>query len=103
MATIAEMLNCAYMFEDPDEMPEGLSGMLPEYISNGLGDGQPAQIWAGEWSMSAYKASLEQRKKENGDGIVLDELEKSIVAQIADEVTVGIHGRKVRLVISKAC
>ena len=33
--------------------------------------------------------------------INLDELEKSIVGSLADEVTVGIQGRRIRLVISK--
>ena len=49
------------------------------------------------------KERLQESLKRNpGAGPVLEELEKSIVAQLADEVTIGIHGRRIRLVISKS-
>ena len=103
MAKIAEMLNCSYMFENVGEMPEDLAGMLPDYMSYGIRNRESDPVWAGRWSLSAYRTSLQESLKRNpGAGPVLEELEKSIVAQLADEVTIGIHGRRIRLVISKS-
>ena len=99
MAKIAEMLNCSYMFEDISEMPENLAATLPDYLSYGLRDSGGTPAWAGIWSLSAYRNRLEG---DPDSGINLDELEKSIVASLADEVAIGIHGRRVRLVISKS-
>ena len=50
------------------------------------------------WSMEDYRASLEQGKDDN-DGMMAawDELEKSIVASIADDVIVGVNKNKVQL------
>ena len=102
MAKIAEMLNCSYMFENIMEMPEDLAGMLPDYMSYGIRDKKEAQAWAGRWSLSAYRDNLRNRQGENTKAEpALDELEKSIVAHLADEVTIGIHGHRIRLVISK--
>ena len=102
MAKIAEMLNCSYMFENITEMPEDLAGMLPDYMSYGIREKKEAQAWAGRWSLSAYRDNLRNQKGENPKAEpALDELEKSIVAHLADEVTIGIHGHRIRLVISK--
>ena len=102
MAKIAEMLNCSYMFEDIMEMPENLAGMLPDYMSYGIREGKEAHAWAGKWSLSAYRDTMQRQRGENPKAEpALDELEKSIVAHLADEVTIGIHGHRIRLVISK--
>lgn len=102
MAKIAEMLNCSYVFENAGEMPESLADMLPDYMSYGIREEQDAQAWAGRWSLSAYRENLRNRQKDNPKAEpALDELEKSIVAHLADDVTIGIHGHRVRLVISK--
>ena len=102
MAKIAEMLNCAYVFEDASEMPDRLAETLPDYIRCGMREKGDSRIWAGEWSLSAYRQTVDARKKEAPESFVLlDELEKSIVAQIADEVTVGIYGRKLRMAVCK--
>ena len=98
MAKIAELLNCSFMFENAAEMPENLAGMLPDYMSYGLRDSAESPAWAGTWSLSAYRSRLQHQP---GSGISLDELEKSIVGSLADEVTVGIQGRRIRMVISK--
>ena len=103
MAKIAEMLNCSFMFENIAEMPENLAGMLPDYMSYGIQEGKEARAWAGKWSLSAYRQNLRKQQEDNRESDpALDELEKSIVAHLADEVTVGIHGHRIRLVISKA-
>ena len=97
MAKIAEMLNCSYMFENVAEIPENLADALPDYMSDGSRETGNAPVWAGNWALSAYRSNL----RASGSAVNLDELEKSIVANIADEVTIGIHGRRIRLVISK--
>ncbi len=102
MAKIAGIMNCSYMFENVAEMPEDLAGMLPDYMSYGMRNSGDGTAWAGRWSLSAYRYSLQERRKVNPEAEpVLEELEKSIVAQLADEVTIGIQGHRVRLAISK--
>ncbi len=102
MAKIAEMMNCSYMFENITDMPEELAGMLPDYMSYGMQKEKEAHAWAGRWSLSAYRNNLRNRQEENPKAEpALDELEKSIVAHLADDVTIGIHGHRIRLVISK--
>ena len=98
MAKIAEMMNCSYMFENITEMPEELAGMLPDFMSYGIREEKGVRAWAGRWSLSAYRDNIQRQQGENP---ALDELEKSIVAHLADEVTIGIHGHRIRLVISK--
>ena len=103
MAKIAEMMNCSFMFENIMEMPEELAGMLPDYMSYGIREGQGMRAWAGKWSLSAYRHNLQRQQEETQKADpALEELEKSIVAHLADEVTIGIHGHRIRLVISKA-
>lgn len=99
MAKVAEMLNCSYVFDSISEMPENLAATLPDYLSYGIRESGNAPVWAGKWSLSAYRHNLRNRP---GSGVNLDELEKSIVASLADEVTIGIHGHRVRLVISRS-
>ena len=98
MAKIAEMLNCSYMFENISEMPENLASALPDYLSYGIRKSGEKTVWAGKWSLSAYRDHL---RVTSASEVNLDELEKSIVARLANEVTIGIKGHRVRLVISK--
>jgi len=53
----------------------------------------PAQAW----SLSAYRAKAKKEESEKWD-----ELERSIIANIADEVLVGIQGNKVEIIVKKA-
>lgn len=102
MAKVAVMMNCSYMFESIAEMPEDLAGMLPDYMSYGMRGSKESPAWAGRWSLSAYRCQLmNSRKEKSAARLALEELEKSIVAQLADEVTIGIHGHRIRLVITK--
>ena len=61
----------------------------------------PALDW--EWSMARYEEALTHCVEENQDGAVQawDELEKSVVAHVADDVKVSIRGRTVELTILK--
>lgn len=100
MAKIAEMLNCSYMFDNAQDMPEDLASMLPDYMSYGTKDDRQSTIWAGSWSLSAYRDNLQRHRSEKGKEVALEELEKSIVANLADDVTIGICGKRIRMVIS---
>ena len=56
-----------------------------------------------EWSMERCENELAERIKED-DPVARearDELEKSIVAKVADEIKVSIRGRKVELIVCK--
>lgn len=102
MAKVAEMLNCSYVFESAADAPESIAEMLPDYFSYGVRGDRSDPAWAGNWSLTDYREHLRQVLKGNPEAAVeMDELEKSIVARLADEVTIGILGRKVRLVIEK--
>ena len=101
MAKVAEMLNCSYAFEDQAEIPENLANLLPDYFSYGSREEHQTPVWAGKWSLTAYRHQLQERLGNSAEAeSLLDELEKSIVARIADEVTIGIRGHKIRLVIA---
>lgn len=52
------------------------------------------------WSLKQYRAGLEGAREQNSEA--WDELEKSIVANLADDVIVGVKGDRVELVITKA-
>lgn len=101
MKKIAEMLHCSYAFDDPDEIPEGMKEMLPDYFSYGIREERPLAVWTGKWSLSAYRRNLlEHRSSSQEAGNLLNELEQSIVATLSKEVTIGIRGHKIRLVIT---
>ena len=55
-----------------------------------------------QWSLDKYRHSVEESKDSNeGSTKAWDELERSIVASIADDVKVGVKGNEVELVIEK--
>lgn len=49
------------------------------------------------WSLGEYKATVKKEKREQE----WDELEKSIIASIADDVVVGVKGRQASIVVVK--
>ena len=54
------------------------------------------------WSLEAYRERLLKRKEASSEAEVeWDELEKSVVSHIADDVLVSIRGYEVELVIIK--
>jgi hypothetical protein len=52
------------------------------------------------WSLEGYRMEIQQAE-ETKRKECWDELEKSIVANLADDVIVGIDGREVNIVIKK--
>ena len=99
MAKIAEKMNCSYMFSGVSEMPENLAAALPDCLSYGNREARDTMAWAGKWSLSAYRRNPGSSPATAADP---DELEKTILASLADEVTIGILGHRIRLVISKS-
>jgi len=61
----------------------------------------PKMDW--EWSMVQYEEALASTRQENGETVqeARDELEKSVVAHVADDVKVSIKGRIVEMIIYK--
>ena len=61
----------------------------------------PLQLCCCTWSMIKYEDALSNREKANDDSAkeAWDELEKSVVAKVADDVKVSIRGRMVEMTI----
>lgn len=61
----------------------------------------PKMDW--EWSMVQYEEALASTRQENRETVqeAWDELEKSVVAHVADDVKVSIKGRVVEMIIYK--
>ena len=61
----------------------------------------PTLDW--EWSMMEYEDALSYRVKQNDSAAkeAWDELEKSVVARVADDVRISIKGRTVEMTILK--
>lgn len=65
------------------------------FVNEGLYD---LDTYSNAWSLERYIQSVEKDELKKGDW---DELEKSVVARLADDVIVGIRGRNVELIIKK--
>ena len=50
------------------------------------------------WSLEQYKRKIEESEKKSE---AWDELEKSVIASVADDVTVGVKGKKADIIIVK--
>ena len=72
--------------------------IMPEMMEHST---TPLLDW--EWSMMRYESELTQRMDANDSAArdAWDELEKSVVARVADEVKVAIRGRQVEMTILK--
>jgi hypothetical protein len=84
---------------------EGLPSSLDLGMSPVMDGGNANWMWhsMATWSMEAYKEALEKRKETEEEAKeAWDELEKSIVANLADEVKVAVRGDNVELVIDKS-
>ena len=70
------------------------SAEMPAFYSYGTAEGMTVQ--SSVWSLSTYRQKVGQEKDEKWD-----ELEKSIVSNIADDVLVGLDGKKVDIIVKK--
>lgn len=48
------------------------------------------------WSLNSYKANIQENNEE-----AFEEIERSIVANLADDIIVGVRGKKVEIIIKK--
>lgn len=71
------------------------------YYSDYMFDDVPTYGYDRMWSLAAMRDGLNSAPETPAAKEEWDELEKSIVASPADEVTVGVKAHKVRLVIKK--
>lgn len=72
---------------------------VPMYLDVSSDGMSPEMVW----SMRAYQQQIQQYVQQNRSGAAeaWDELEKSVVAHVADDVKVSIRGRDVEMVIFK--
>ena len=103
MGRIREMVAVALLPGDVDaSMMSGVSlGTMSMGGASGMGtDMTTAQIYS--WSMQEYKKVLESKAGYNKEAEKRwDEVEKSIVANIADDIVVSVEGSHVEIVIYK--
>ncbi|MBR5680817.1 MAG: hypothetical protein IKX19_09205 [Clostridia bacterium] len=86
-----------FLEPENDRIPDDLfTGMDYAYAGGDFGTLSVAA--AGLWSMNRYRAAAEEGRTPREDW---DELEKSVVARLADDVKIGIAGRNVEMIISK--
>ncbi|MBQ1850804.1 MAG: hypothetical protein II477_12625 [Lachnospiraceae bacterium] len=82
---------------------EGPSLLAMGLMSMGSPTGYRVGSGGYEWSMLQYKTGVEGKAAEDdGAQIACDELEKSIVANIADDVKVSVKGSDVEIIVYKA-
>ena len=77
----------------PKDLVTGL-----DFAYSGADFGALSVAAAGIWSMNRYRAAVKEGRAPQEDW---DELEKSIVANIADDVKIGIAGQNVEMTIIK--
>ena len=88
-----------------EQFIEPENGSLPvdlvtgmDYAYSGGDFGSLSVAAAGLWSMNRYMAAVKEGRTPAEDW---DELEKSVVSKLADDVKIGISGQDVEMVISK--
>ena len=102
MGKIRELMEeGVYMADEVNKSTEDMPFM---YRTMGVCDAETAAVnsYVYQWSLAKYRTGIDDAKESDKDAIeAWDELEKSIVANIADDVRVGVKGDKVELVIEK--
>ena len=105
MGKLKDMIAAAFLPDEYGVTPfSGLSMGLMGMASNSSPQAQQASVNTLNWSMQRYKSAIEA----DGAGSQEDKMEKkaelehSIVASIADEVTVSVKGSHVEIQIYKA-
>lgn len=101
MGKLRDIFSRALVSDELDDLPADYATgfILPENI--GFADPMAYAITANmvTWSMQKYKSSIEDHSAEKKEE--WDELEKSIVANLADEVKIAITGDKVEMTVYK--
>ena len=87
---------------DPDLAPMAAPGEFYDYHGYNMGFGYIAPEMEAElgciytWSLFNYKTAVEDKEDEYA------ELERSIVAKLADDIIVGVRGKNVEIVVKKS-
>ena len=76
----------------------GRDPLLANGMAVGAGSMEIGSASAGIWLFSRYKTALQEGRGPQEDW---DELEKSIVANVADEIEIGIKDNTVEMIIYK--
>ncbi len=101
MGKIADMLeNSLLFYDDVGKLQAKYGTQIAPAEPNGTIFGEEAMIMP-VWSLNGYKQNLapEEEKAENSEA--WDELEKSIVAKLSDDLIVGIKKKKASFTIVK--
>lgn len=103
MGRLKDMIGTALLPKDQSaNLWSGFSLGLMGVASNSSPAAQAAAADAYYWSMRQYKKSVESKRAEDENAQkAWDELEKSIIANIADEIVVCIKGSNVKISIQK--
>lgn len=89
----------AMMLSLTEESGNTANSLMNSYMME-LGMGYNMNLtYSSNWTLNHYKNTLKQKSEETKEQ--WDELEKSIVAKLADDVIVGVDGRKVDIVVKK--
>ncbi|MBR6229091.1 MAG: hypothetical protein IKQ97_05085 [Eubacterium sp.] len=89
---------------DETENQEVIMSQMTPYSAGGMVDMNAFRSMESQiWSLDEYRKNLVVPVKESEEGAVQawDEMEKSVVAKLADDVRVGIRGSRVTMVIHK--
>ena len=99
MGRIRDMIATILLPEKESSLPSGLSLGL-------MSMGSPTQYRSGDayaWTLKRYMSEVSSSREQDEEAAeAWDELEKSIVANLADDVSVRIEGSGVEIVITKA-
>ena len=103
MGKLRDMIAAALLPKESRPLLSDLSLGFMGLASTSSPYAQQAAADAFRWSMSQYKDIVSSKLSEDEDSRAeWDELEKSIVASIADEIVVSVVGSTVEITISKA-
>ena len=97
--------NCLYSVDEVSSLTTEYGGAPLMYGTMGMYETDPGMAMSSMnymWSLGTYKDSVETAMdSDDAAKEAWDELEKSIIASIADDVKVGVSGNTVELVIEK--
>ena len=79
------------------------AGGTPVFAGLFMPGSSPQMYQSMSWSMTDYKKRIARMREERQEGAeeAWDELEKSVVAHVADDIRVSIRGREAELIIIK--
>lgn len=85
-------------------MQDGASVAIGESQAMGMVGMVMNDIHMWSWSLEQYRQDVQEQKEKGDDEAIddlLDELEKSIVANIADDIKVSVKGNSIEMIIRK--